>query len=465
MIGGSGDNVFFKDDCKMVCVIVFVCLCEDVCIIVLVVFQMDTPWAPLRDMWPDSSTGYSIADFSCQEFTDLVTKNKYPDHHKEQMKTLFEVLDRDWDAKYSKYQNVQVKDGNGQVLREAESSFCINLTSLKWIPGLQLSLEEIPGMGLRMQEQVVTMQPSLLYVQAPKLQQVLGHTVYYLAVTSSPQSSFTKYLRIKTTMEISTVKDMLIEWGKRDEGSDSPRRFRSCLAHLKAVYRYLGDNLGGKDHQDLYHNNPVIFVPEVRDKDGNDQNFIEGVMLTRDEVWWTDRSGLFDKYHDLLVDYHSDLAKRYFICHLYQDLVDQFTRGARIEMGPCLKDFADLLLLMATVNSPSNKIVFSDALTIFAMIGRKALQVKQEQASVGELPLLKQQVESAMKKLKKQKIFPTKKDIWVSVDDNPMIADNPELEKMFAEETNVHFLQLDEQRNPGSRRKMKRGRGELEDAA
>ncbi|XP_046338389.2 protein NO VEIN-like isoform X3 [Haliotis rufescens] len=420
--------------------------------------MMDTPWAPLQDMWPDSSTGYNIADFSCKEFTDLVTKNKYPDRHKEQMKTLFEVLDRDWDAKYSKYQNVQVKDGNGQVLREAESSFCINLTSLKWIPGLQLSLEEIPGMGLRMQEQVVTMQPSLLYVQAPKLQQVLGHTVYYLAVTSSPQSSFTKYLRIKTTMETSTVKDMLIEWGKRDEGSDSPRRFRSCLAHLKAVYRYLGDNLGGKDHQDLYHNNPVIFVPQVRDKDGNDQNFIEGVMLARDEVWWTDRSGLFDKYHDLLVDYHSDLAKRYFICHLYQDLADLFTRGARIEMGPCLKDFADLLLLMATVNSPSNKIVFSDALTIFAMIGRKASQVKQEQASMGELPLLKQQVESAMKKLKKQKIFPTKKDIWVSVDDNPMIADNPELEKMFAEEKNVHFLQLDEQRNPGSKRKMKRGR-------
>ncbi|XP_067652769.1 uncharacterized protein [Haliotis asinina] len=421
--------------------------------------MMDTPWAPLRDMWPDSSTGYYIADFSCQEFTDLVTHNKYPDLHKEQMKTLFEILDRDWDAKYSKYQNVQVKDGNGHVLRDAESSFCINLTALKWIPGLQLSLEQMPGSGLRMQEQVVIMQPSLLYMRTPRLQQILGHTVYYLAVTSSLQSSFTKYLRIKNTVETSTVKDMLIEWGKRDEGSDSPRKFRSCLAHLKAVYRYLGDNLGGKDHQDLYHDNPVIFVPQVRDQDGNDQNFLEGIMLNRDEVWWTDRSGLFHRYHDLLVDYHSDLAKRHFICHLYAELEDQFMRGARIEVGPSLKDFADLLLLMTTVNSPSNRVVFSDTLTIFALIGRKASRVKHEQTSFGELPLMQQEVEGVIKKLKKQKIFPTKKDIWVSVDDNPMIADSHELEKMFAEEKNVHFLQLEEQRDSGSKRmKSKRGR-------
>lgn len=45
--------------------------------------------------------------------------------------------------------------------------------------------------------------------------------------------------------------------------------------------------------------------------------------------------------------------------------------------------------------------------------------------------------------LTKAAVFPTKQGQWVSLSDNPMIADSPELEQMFQMKPGVHFLQLE----------------------
>lgn len=410
-------------------------------------------------MWPESTTGYNFTDFSCEEFTTLVTQNKQPDKLIPQLQLLFEILDRDWDAKYSKFQMVQVKDGNGQILRDADSSFSIAMTTAKWVPGLTMSLVDNPGGGLQMKEEVSIMQPSLLYVRDPKLEQVLGTSVYYLAVRFNAQSSFIRYLRVKNTVEPKVVKDLLIEWGKRED-PEKPKKFRTCLAHVKAVYRFLKDNLLPKDSQDLYHNNTVIFVPEARVRDGNDQNFVQGQMLGRGEVWWTDQSRLFSKFHNLLRDYHSDLADKHVIDFLYQDIPEIFSHDVRVETGPKLSDFAELLILIVTVHSPTDKPVLFDVLSIMARIGNESLKVKNNQGPVTELSILKNEIEGAMKKLKKQKIFPTKKDVWVSVDESPMIPDNREQEKMFAEQTGVHFINLEDPGSRDKRNKIRKARGQ-----
>ena len=41
-------------------------------------------------------------------------------------------------------------------------------------------------------------------------------------------------------------------------------------------------------------------------------------------------------------------------------------------------------------------------------------------------------------------MFPTKKHTWVSLEDQPMIADKIEWEKMFTNKKGVHFLDLED---------------------
>ena len=45
-------------------------------------------------------------------------------------------------------------------------------------------------------------------------------------------------------------------------------------------------------------------------------------------------------------------------------------------------------------------------------------------------------------------VFPTKQQVWVSLEDQPMIADSPEWEKMFAGKEGIHFLDLEGRSRP-----------------
>ena len=69
--------------------------------------------------------------------------------------------------------------------------------------------------------------------------------------------------------------------------------------------------------QDLFHHHPVIFLPSADPRSGSGQR-VAGRMLGREEVWWQDTSGFFLKYRSSLQEFHSPLADRHPVEHLYR---------------------------------------------------------------------------------------------------------------------------------------------------
>ena len=47
-------------------------------------------------------------------------------------------------------------------------------------------------------------------------------------------------------------------------------------------------------------------------------------------------------------------------------------------------------------------------------------------------------------------VFPTTKQIWVSLEDHPLIADNRDWEKLFSDKEGVHFLDIEDKSNKAS---------------
>ena len=53
-------------------------------------------------------------------------------------------------------------------------------------------------------------------------------------------------------------------------------------------------------------------------------------------------------------------------------------------------------------------------------------------------------------------VFPTAQHIWVSLEDQPMIADSAEWTEMFKAKSGVHFLDLKDRSKPHPRQSTKR---------
>ncbi|XP_076448916.1 LOW QUALITY PROTEIN: uncharacterized protein LOC143285481 [Babylonia areolata] len=398
-----------------------------------------SPWAPLKEMWPASEGPFTIPDFACEELQELVSNNLRPASHHAQMRTLFSLLDSHWDSSYARYATTQLQSGpSGTVVRDSiPSSFAIALQTLRWVPGVESTVTSA-GDVVKVEEKESLLPPSVLYIPDPEIKRLLAHTVYYLGVTASNTSTFSRFLRIKSSVETRVVHDALVSWGQRDPATPNmPATFCSTLAHLKHVYRYLNENLTRKEAQDLFHHNTVIFVPK---QEAGGQRVV-GRMLGRDEVWWQDSSGLFRKYHPSLSRFHSPLAQRHPVEHLYRDIAETFQSSARLQKEPELADFAELLTIISSAFSLKDEGVLPDVLSIYAKIGH-AISQKYDPNTI-ELNIQTEQAQKVKERLKGQKVLVTKRQNWVSTLDRPMMADDPELERMFEKKDSVHFLMLE----------------------
>ncbi|XP_050398302.1 uncharacterized protein LOC126816138 isoform X1 [Patella vulgata] len=398
-----------------------------------------TPWAVKSDTLPSSLNGYIISDFICDEFQALVTKNRNPETFNHQMKILFAKLDQEWDSIYSKFKTTSIRSADGQILRTVDSSFGLYLKSLKWVPAVDFNTDET-DQRIKVNVKEVNMKASDLYVRDPGIEKILAHTVNYIQCNVLAASSFSKFLEIKKTLEVSMLKDLLIKWGKRSE-EDKPVTFVGSLKQIQAIYLYLRDNLKSKESQDLFIDNSVIFVPKDK-QDPDPLKLVVGEMLKRDEIWWNDTSSLFIYHHKLLIEYHLDIANKHIISSFYptKEFEKFFQTICRVQMNPNMSDYAELLVLLSTVHLPTHKSIFSNVLQIYSLI---ATSLTINDSDDFTLSTMKENERTKIvQRLSKQKIFCSKANIWVSLADKPMIADNLELEKKFAGEENVHFLKL-----------------------
>ena len=79
---------------------------------------------------------------------------------------------------------------------------------------------------------------------------------------------------------------------------------------------------------------------------------------------------------------------------------------------------------------------------ILSTIG-KELSAAESQ-SMPLYDLLKARVKESMNRLRDQPLLPTKAGRWVSMQDQPLIADDPTMEKIFKKKDKVYFLDLGE---------------------
>ena len=300
------------------------------------------------------------------------------------MKNLYAILETDWDRIYSQYTNTYICDKDGRKLKEIETSFGIHLKTLAWILAINTSVGLQDTGVISWVEKVEYMQPSCLYIRFPQIVRLLDYTVMYVDIKVNENSSFGKFLGFKYGVTQEDIKKFLIGWGERKK-EDEPAIFCTDLKHLKNVYEYIQQNLPQKDIQDLLHEHPVMFVP-LEDRSGVDYKLTDGHypadrpqvlagrMLNRKEVWWSDPTGLFKRHRSIILQYHSDIGKKWLLDDIYGDSEltrDFLVRGGRIEMEPRVTEYGELLVLMSQVVSLEENAVLTDVLRLYELIGRK----------------------------------------------------------------------------------------------
>ena len=185
---------------------------------------------------------YKISDYECIEFDALVrscsgaTTSKSREAMYHQMQTLFELLDHDWDVKYSKFTITQITDSHDHILRrDIDTSFAHLLKSLPWLPScvMRVSTDNGKFTVTQCREMMVGQD---LFVRVPEISHLLGDHVPYLEARPGPKSTFPQFLGIQNSIKVEFVVGLLKGWCERTTVG-APRQFNTSMQHIKAIYR------------------------------------------------------------------------------------------------------------------------------------------------------------------------------------------------------------------------------------
>ena len=357
-----------------------------------------------------------MKDFYSPELEALIIHNKNmgSDKYTVQMRSLCTQLDQMWEGRFTRYCTTQVLDKDGRALRETETSFSLLLHTTAWLPAVQSrSVPEING-SVRLEEEIIMMQPSALYIRSEAVEKYLSNKVLYLDVKLS-MNSFYQFLGLKNSITIETMKAYLLQWSARDQvdktpdKKEEPAKFCTSLRHMKNLYMYLSNELKRQEFQDLLRDKPVYFVPDrVAGKLSQDESIkVSGKMLNRNEIWLEDPTGLFDKHRLLLEEFHSDICRRRTILLFYRDkpdIVELFKQEGRLDIAPKVEEYLELLKILCTTTTPKDNATFADVLCIFSVIGHAMVTppigMPDEQTAQMALDSLKQMVKRKVEKPK-----------------------------------------------------------------
>ncbi|XP_045191511.2 uncharacterized protein LOC123548375 [Mercenaria mercenaria] len=405
-------------------------------------------WNASSLLWPKDEPEYIVQDYYSVELEGLIKNNKYPsgEHFERQMRHLCTHLDRNWDSRFSKYCKTHVVDKEGKLLKETDTSLSILLQTCQWLPAEEAETKEVDGHLMR-EVRIVMKEPNTLYLKSNVVQNLLSDKVLYLDQNLT-SGSFLQFLGLKNYVSLETVKSYLLQWCERTK-DDFPASFFTSLEHMKHVYAYLGNELKKHDLQDLLRNNPVFFVPDARvTYVVNPGEIVKGKMMNRNEIWLMEKTGLFDQHRQVLEDFHSDLALKRNIIGFYHDrhdVIELFKQEGKIDAQPKVEEYIELLCLLCNTSSPKDTKILSDVLYIFSTVGQALVTPPEGMPDEQTANMVQEAMRTTVKKkLQREEVFPTNKQIWVSLADHPMIPDNRDWEKMFADKAGVHFLDMED---------------------
>jgi len=333
-------------------------------------------------------------------------------------------------------------NASGRQVQEVETSFGMMLKKLEWLPAV------ISKGGDQYARQLEV--GSKLFVKSRDARRLLAGHVMYLLPDPLPTSTLATFLGIQRDISIDFIAKLLKSWCDRDGSSSAPpATFKTSLQHMKAVYYFLDQQMAKCQLEELLCNHPVIFYPCSGDEVSSD-SIVEGKFLYWSEVTWTDKTGLFEKYRESLLNADPMSAKLYRcpLYAVYSDMEEFFTRTMRVMRSPGITELVQLLIHISTTCVVPK--VLADVLSIFSLIGRTLL------ASGGVDNVLK----GLLEQLKAEKVIPGKNGCWLSLDCHPMIAEDRNLEKMFAGDAAVFFVDCGEKLGVGNvnKKAIRKGR-------
>ena len=259
----------------------------------------------------------------------------------------------------------------------------------------------------------------------------------------SENSAFAKHLGICSHVDAKLLPEHLLRWCARRilPYKTLPTSFTTSISHMTHVYIYLDQHLSRSALQDLLKNHAIIFhtSANVENKDIP----VNGQFLTDRETWWSDPSGLFQKYRENLGKSAKPNSSsfRCALDQLYPNLEEFFVRSCKIQSCPTIDDYVKLLEHIRGKTLTKNAVL--DAVWIFSILWCEIAKLNLELIDI------------KADRFWDMKLIPSKARNWIGRDSNPLIADDELLEKIFSSNPEVHFVEFGENFGIADGRKLK----------
>ncbi|XP_050980031.1 uncharacterized protein wu:fj29h11 isoform X2 [Labeo rohita] len=394
-------------------------------------------WAVESKPWPrPADDRYVIEDQQCAEFHTLATADDLTAPSKlQQRQALINLLDKNWDTgeKYSQYLRVQVYDSQGRSLREARSSFYHLLMQLSWVPTRRPPWDESRAVSY--------LQPKSVYIFSTEVHQLLGSHVDYAYGVQVP-SEFTRAIGMRHTMLVEDMIGYLKSWCIKvsDNSSEEPEGadFTTTINHIHTVYRYLSAECTNVQLRDLFQYAPAVFIEYDRRDD-----WCSGRFYHLKEVCWSDPTGMFHRYKELIRRADSGIQEPKVLAPFYSNLQEMksFFKSLKVQSSPSMKQYVSLLEAVCESSPLATGDVVQDASVIFAKLAdicKTRVYGDQDQ----DTQLDPVYCNSLKDMVSRKKVFPTKTSGWVTLAHKPMISDSANLEKIFKSHSSVCLLNL-----------------------
>ncbi|CAH1779739.1 unnamed protein product [Owenia fusiformis] len=390
---------------------------------------VESKWKSMSELVPRQDE-ISIKDYECEEFETLV-KNSTNDYRP--MMKLFATFHQVWGL-YDRYKMALILDSDGITLKSFQSTFYQNLRQLPWITACHSTeRNEIPQL----------LPASQVYIRSNKLETLLSHHVPYLVtpldMAEIEKSQFVKDLDLIT---IVNMESQLKSWAKVDIKDAKSREFFTSMHHICTVYKHLERHFPEQEFNSFMQKYPVIFVPSVPMPSMSSYTrpectVLKGEFYMLKDLCWAEDTGLFEKYSPSFSSPDVEEYRRKLVSQFYEYLGYEFKQLflTRLNMfnTPTILEYSILLENLCESNCVNDKGILDDVFTLYASLARKCQRVNKihvHERKSGD-GLNQQNVNQVMNVLKDKQIFPTVGLKWVSIDEHPLIQDNPDMVQLF----------------------------------
>ena len=403
-------------------------------------------WSELREFVGRSPDRvYTLRDYRSSEFEEIVTSAKTSEKHDthQQMLELLRLLDTLWDKEYWQFSFGKCYDGSNEHYlggdKSIPSAFHRALKDLAWIPAVYLPSRKPYGAQNQLYRGCELFDCSI------SNQRLLDRHVPYVACEIK-NPKLVELLQVKCQVSAEDMIGFLQEWSKI--ASTPGNQFRASISHMTEVYLYLH-----QQSQQMYSSGPIgesitdtlssseqslVFVPDAYDSNVSPTECVSGQFYSVHNVCWIDPSGVLYTQQKRNHKIPSDIPKvlqLHYGCEeserqKYQALKNAF-QSFRVRETPTAAAYISTLQFISSLAAIPEKHHINDFSSIALHLSRVCMK--------GDInPQFLQQ------QLRGKKVFPSHRDLWVSLDGCLLENDDTQLQKVFGECKDVHFLRWPE---------------------